>query len=79
MKVFDQIYEKLLNGLAKGMSLQDIADKHKISTEELNTELEKGIKTEMEHTGSKSIAKEIAMDHLFEDPKYYTKLTKMEN
>lgn len=33
----------------------------------------------MEHTGSKSIAKEIAMDHLFEDPKYYTKLKQVEN
>jgi hypothetical protein len=32
----------------------------------------------MEHTNSKSIAKEIAMDHIFEDPNYYVKLKKIE-
>jgi Fe-Mn family superoxide dismutase len=37
-------------------------------------ELAKGIETEMEHTDDGKIAKEIAMDHLTEDPKYYTKL-----
>lgn len=39
-------------------------------------ELELGIKTELEHTDDKLMAKEIAMDHLVEDPKYYTKLKK---
>ena len=38
-----------------------------------------GIKVEMEHTKDKKKAKEIAMDHLFEDPKYYSKLRKIEN
>jgi hypothetical protein len=38
--------------------------------------LAKGIKIEMEHTKNKSIAKEIAKDHLLEDPKYYDKLQK---
>ena len=37
-----------------------------------------GIKVEMEHTDSKEKAKEIAMDHLWEDPTYYTKLKKVE-
>jgi hypothetical protein len=32
----------------------------------------------MEHTDDKSKAKEIAMDHLYEDPKYYDKLKKIE-
>lgn len=40
--------------------------------------LEKGIRVEMEHTDDESIAKEIAMDHLSEDPEYYDKLEKME-
>lgn len=40
-------------------------------------ELLKGIGVEMEHTTSKRIAKEIALDHLAEDPKYYTKLAKI--
>lgn len=42
-------------------------------------ELELGIKHELEHTDDKLMAKEIAMDHLVEDPKYYTKLEKWEN
>jgi len=33
-----------------------------------------GIQVEMEHTNDLDIAKEIAMDHLTEDPQYYTKL-----
>jgi len=43
-----------------------------------SAELAEGIKHEMEHTNDKSIAKEIAMDHLAEDPKYYTKLKEIE-
>lgn len=37
-------------------------------------ELELGIRVEMEHTNDREIAKEIALDHLAEDPKYYSKL-----
>jgi hypothetical protein len=37
-------------------------------------ELKMGIEVEMEHTTDPEIAKEIAKDHLSEDPKYYTKL-----
>ena len=43
----------------------------------LQNQLKKGIKVEMEHTNDESIAKEISMDHLFEDPNYYTKLKKV--
>jgi len=39
-------------------------------------ELKKGIKTEFEHTSDPKMAKKIAMDHLEEDPEYYTKLGK---
>ena len=35
-------------------------------------ELKKGIKTEFEHTSDPKMDKKIAMDHLEEDPKYYT-------
>lgn len=45
----------------------------------IKNQLNKGIKVEMEHTDDKKIAKKIAMDHLYEDPKYYTKLKKMES
>jgi len=37
-------------------------------------QLRRGIKVELEHTGDRRIAMEIAMDHLAEDPRYYQKL-----
>ena len=40
-------------------------------------ELARGIEVELEHTSDKEVAKEIAKDHLAEDPKYYTKLKKI--
>ena len=40
-------------------------------------QLRMGIDVEMEHTKSRSVAREIAMDHLKEDPRYYTKLKKI--
>lgn len=40
--------------------------------------LAKGIRVELEHTKNPNIAREIAMDHLTEDPHYYDKLEKIE-
>ena len=40
-------------------------------------ELQKGIEVEMEHTDSREEAEKIAMDHLAEDPKYYSNLEAM--
>lgn len=40
--------------------------------------LVKGTMHELEHTRSIALAMEIATDHLFEDPSYYTKLERME-
>jgi hypothetical protein len=40
--------------------------------------LEKGTRMEMEHTSDADVAREIAMDHLAEDPAYYDKLEEME-
>ena len=84
--------EKIPGGLSKGKSLKDIAIMHVKSSikgksnekeiekmhDYLKLELKKGIKTELEHTNDKNIAREIAMDHIYEDPKYYTKLSKIE-
>jgi len=39
-------------------------------------QLQRGTRVEMEHTRSKRLAREIAMDHLVEDPSYYRKLAK---
>lgn len=41
-------------------------------------QIQKGIKIELEHTDDPDLAKEIAMDHLVEDPKYYDHLIEME-
>ncbi len=75
--MFDILYEAILGGLSKGMSLKDIADKHEIDLNVLLRELDKGISTEKEHTDSVSTAEKIAKDHLVEDPKYYSKLKKL--
>ena len=64
--------------LAKGMSLSEVAAKHNLTADDLKSELVLGIETEKEHTDNPDIARAIALDHLFEDPKYYTKLKQME-
>ena len=75
---FKTFVEQTFSGLAKGKSLEDLAKKHNVSIEHLNSQLKKGIKVEHEHTKDSVVAKKIAMDHLFEDPDYYTKLKKVE-
>lgn len=70
--------EKLKGGVSDKKTLEDVAKKHTVELEKLKQELDKGVKVEMEHTNDKDKAKEIAMDHLFEDPNYYVKLNKIE-
>ena len=78
--------EKLKGGLSDKKTLEDIANKHDKKgyyhiddmVSSLKKELNKGIKVEMEHTKDKQKAKEIAMDHLWEHPNYYSKLKKIE-
>ena len=70
--------DKIPGGLAGGMGLTDIAKHHNVSVDVLVDEFKKGISVEMEHTSDREIAKEIALDHLFEDPNYYTKLASVE-
>lgn len=65
-------------GLSKNKSIKDIAKHHNISISNLENQLRLGIKVEKEHTYDLDIAREIAMDHLYEDPHYYTKLSKIE-
>lgn len=51
----------------------------KLTRSEVDSDqLEIGIAVEMEHTDNKSVAEEIALDHLAEDKEYYTKLMKAE-
>jgi GNAT superfamily N-acetyltransferase len=65
-------------GKADKMSKKDIASKFGVTLSKIEKELRMGIKVEKEHTGSQSMAEEIAMDHLVEIPDYYTRLKKME-
>jgi hypothetical protein len=51
-----------------------IAEEHGVSPEQIRSEFEMGVEEEMEHANEELIAQEIALDHLVEDPEYYTKL-----
>jgi len=80
---YELIKEKMGNELpvgklAKGMTVSEVASVHGLTAEDIKDELAKGIETEMEHTDTKEIARAIALDHLYEDPNYYTKLKNME-
>ena len=70
--------EKLKGGKADRMSLNKIAEKHKVPLIDIAKQFIKGHNVELEHTKDKFKASEIVMDHLTEDPKYYDKLSKVE-
>jgi len=77
-KMINEEIDRISGGKADNLSVKDIAKKHNVPVSKIETQLKKGIKVEKEHTNSKSIAREIAKDHLAELPNYYTKLNKME-
>jgi hypothetical protein len=78
--------EILKGGLSDELTILDLAQKHKGTlnfdlsslVDYLTRQLVDGVFVEMEHTDSPQKAREIAMDHLFEDPSYYVKLKKIE-
>ncbi len=59
-------------------TIYEIAKKHGVSESVIENALREGIKTEKEHTNDKNIAETIALQHLWESPKYYEKLKIME-
>jgi hypothetical protein len=61
--------EIIPGGRAKGKSPKDFDPK----------QIAMGVKVELEHTGDRDMAREIAMDHLAEIPDYYTRLLRMES
>ena len=72
-----EIYKHITGGhLAEGMTLTQIAKKHKVSVKELQKQVDMGMKAESEHTSSKREQMKIVKDHLFENPKYYSLLKK---
>ena len=70
--------DKIKGGKADKLSKKDIAKKFGVTLEDIEKQLVIGKKVEMEHTDDKTLANEIAMDHLSEIPDYYTRLNKME-
>ena len=54
-----------------------LADKYKVSRQAVAIQVDAGIKIELEHTKDRDAAREIALDHLGEDLKYYDKLKKV--
>jgi gamma-glutamylcyclotransferase (GGCT)/AIG2-like uncharacterized protein YtfP len=58
-------------------TVKELAKKHKKTKEYIERQLKLGIKVEKEHSKMTKIAREIALDHLGEDPDYYKKLSKL--
>lgn len=55
---------------------EQLAKQHGVPVAEIMKQLVKGIRVELEHTTKRSVAREIALDHIKENPKYYDKLLK---
>ena len=73
-----KLSQVISEGMTKVKTVQSIVKKHHIKNENsLMDELKKGIEVEKEHTTNKKEAVKIALDHLYEDPKYYTKLSSL--
>lgn len=58
------------------LTVPQIATKHRVPVAQIEKQLDRGIKHEMEHTTDCDVAREIALDHIKEDPAYYEKLEK---
>lgn len=54
--------------------IEAIAKEHGVSAEQIQQQFDMGVEEEMEHAQEEMIAQEIALDHLVEDPEYYSKL-----
>ncbi len=59
-------------------SAEQLAQKHKVSIEQVNAQIKKGTKIEFEHTDDQATANEIARDHIAEKVDYYDRLEKVE-
>lgn len=77
----NEIRGHIEGGEADGQNIQHIAKKHMMTYDELAKQLEVGKKVQVEHTkkpelpeGDESINREISLDHLAENPEYYTEL-----
>jgi hypothetical protein len=73
---FNILVEKTLKRLSAGMTIADIAKKHNRPVSQIKAQVKRGTKVEKEHGKPSKEAKQIAMDHEVENPKYYSKLKK---
>jgi len=67
---YREFYEHLTEVGSLTGGVGDTTAPSNVNTKELSI----GLQVEMEHTNDEKIATEIAMDHLTEDPEYYSKL-----
>ena len=72
LEIFDKLDKPTLNPA-------QLAQKYKVDVAQINHELAKGIKVELEHTLDRNVAEEIALDHLNEKLDYYERLSAAEN
>lgn len=73
-----QAPNKIPGGLAQYATIGDLAQMHKTPIGLIIKQILKGVKVESEHTTDLDIAMEIAFDHVYEDPKYYDRLSSIE-
>ena len=72
-RVYKALFSKLPSSLSDKVKINEViepADPSKVDRKELKM----GIRVEMEHTDDPKEAQHIALQHLAEDPKYYSKL-----
>ena len=60
-------------------TIAELVKMHDVPAKQILKQLEMGIEAEYEHTSDFEVAKEIALDHIAEDPSYYDKLKFIEN
>jgi hypothetical protein len=77
-QIIKEEFNNISGGLSEKLTISDIAKKHKVSRSKIIDQLKLGLGVEVEHTDDPRVAMEISMDHLYEDPLYYTKLKKLE-
>lgn len=75
--IYQELHKIRAGGMAKGMTIEDLAKRHKVTVQQIREELNKGVEVEKEHTEDLAFGAIIALDHLYEDAYYYTKLKKV--
>jgi len=78
MKINEILIEAEVMPSVKTLDPMQLALKHNVSIRDIEKQVDKGTRAEMEHTTDVNTAREIALDHILEFPDYYDRLEKME-